>query len=102
MPSQHDTPKRWQFKLVTLLIWVLFVAFLCANVVPRYSMVESGSEYVEHSDRGFPFTFAEDVKSRIETRGTRNLAALVGDVVIALLIVTCLFLSRFAPTWRGY
>ena len=56
--------KRWppnrktrQFRLATLLLVVLAIAFLCANIVPRYSTAGSTGFVVE--SYGFPFTCDE-------------------------------------------
>ncbi len=102
MASENDKAKRWQIELATLLLIVLMAALICANVVPRYSTVGSGSEFVvKHWTYGFPFTYAENVESPTVNRGTgldgrerltghrgtRNLLALAGDIIVMGLIV---------------
>ena len=102
MTSQHGKTRRWQFDLATLLLIFLAVSLIFANVVPRYSTTGTQPGFVvKHWYRGFPFIYAEDVESPSESRGTRNLAALVGDIVIAGLIVAFLANQRLVNLNRA-
>lgn len=94
MTRKHDKPKRWQFRLASLLLVVLVVALALANVIPRLSIKYSEAGFVvKHWQRGFPFIYAADVESPSESYGTRNLVALAGDIIVAGIAVA-LFANR--------